>query len=594
MLKSNTMHHPLVMLIAIAVGLLSARAMKASDPNNTGFSTMDVPLPAFPREYQQFRRSGRLFPNNNQRPQPARPSAQVAMMDKDASDDQDSDDLKNDADSRKDEKEDESEKQKKGKKKKKEPTPEELALQFDAAVKPPVVSAMPGDFNPTPIPAISLSHDHAGEQFPYDYKTNPHTQRPWFEWPRPFYGSGIIPRSGTVFGTTNLSNPQFYAYGDLRTAVSTGRNGGERIDNWSTRLNLDLDLRLTASERFHAFLGPLNQGGNGTGLQINNGQIEGRDNTNLNVVTGFFEGDLGAMMGGLRNASSPSEIPITLGLVPLLYQNGTWMEDAVVGGAIALPAKHSRLLDWSNFDATAFAILDSLNSPVFGDDDHAGQAFGTAWFIEAYGGYIEAGYAYVRDRQGQGRSYSNTTISFTRRYFDRISNGVRLIHNSGQDLPSASRTADGTLIIFENSLVTGTPLTTVPYFNFFAGFGSPQSVARAGVSGGVLRNVGILFEPDGLNGFPTLDAGGNNTFGGAVGIDLIGGALDRQLVLELAYLDVMGSQSFRAAKGRQLGAGARYQFPISNAVLLRFDVMYGNLDDDNDVYGARSELRWKF
>jgi hypothetical protein len=33
---------------------------------------------------------------------------------------------------------------------------------------------------------------------------------------------------------------------------------------------------------------------------------------------------------------------------------------------------------------------------------------------------------------------------------------------------------------------------------------------------------------------------------------------------------------------------------ISNASLLRFDVMHGWLDDADNVTGARAEYRWKF
>ena len=68
------------------------------------------------------------------------------------------------------------------------------------------------------------------------------------------------------------------------------------------------------------------------------------------------------------------------------------MEDAVAGAAIAYAGRNSKLLNWSNYDATFFAVFDQLNSPAFGGDEHAAQAFGTAWFIEAYGGYIETGW----------------------------------------------------------------------------------------------------------------------------------------------------------------------------------------------------------
>lgn len=70
------------------------------------------------------------------------------------------------------------------------------------------------------------------------------------------------------------------------------------------------------------------------------------------------------------------------------------MEDAVNGPAFSLPARHSNLLNWSNYDATFFAVFDQLNSPAFGDNNYATHAFGTAWLIEAYRRYIESVYAY--------------------------------------------------------------------------------------------------------------------------------------------------------------------------------------------------------
>ncbi len=107
---------------------------------------------------------------------------------------------------------------------------------------------------------------------------------------------------------------------------------------------------------------------------------------NLNPVTGYFEGDLGAILGGFRGTGPQADLPVTAGLVPLLFQNGVWMEDAVSGIAIGIPAKHSRQLKWSNYDATFFALFDQINSPAFGNDATAGQAFGSAWFIDAYDG----------------------------------------------------------------------------------------------------------------------------------------------------------------------------------------------------------------
>jgi hypothetical protein len=75
-------------------------------------------------------------------------------------------------------------------------------------------------------------------------------------------------------------------------------------------------------------------------------------------------------------------------------------------------------------------------------------------------------------------------------------------------------------------------------------------------------------------------------------VDLIGDQLDRQLLLEMAYLTPHGDRAIAA--GDQFALGARYQFPISHATLLRFDLMHGWRDNEDNVYGTRMEYRWKF
>lgn len=447
------------------------------------------------------------------------------------------------------------------------------------------------DFAQSPVDSNALFHDGGREAWVYDTKHNVPTQHPWVEWGRIWYGDGITPRGRDLFGPMNLVRPKFYVYGDYRTGIQAGRNAAGRADNWAHRLNLDMDLQITDTERFHAFVGPLDKQNRFTRYELVDGDLHYRNEMNWTPATAFFEGDLGVMLGALGNQSSPFELPVSAGLMPLLFQNGIWMEDAVSGVAFALPAKHSRLLNWANFDVSFFAVFDQLNSPAF-DDNSDAQAFGTAWFIEAYGGYIESGYAYLNHRNDDSLSYHNATISFTRRYFDRISNSVRVIVNAGQDRDKASRTADGGLLLVENSLITAAPLTVVPYANFFYGWNRPQSVARAGISGGILRNTGINFDTDGVNGFATLDTSAADAAGGSIGVDLIGDDLDRQLLLELSYLTTHGDRAI--ALGDQYAVGARYQFPISNATLLRFDVMHGWREGEDNVYGTRIEYRWKF
>jgi len=134
------------------------------------------------------------------------------------------------------------------------------------------------------------------------------------------------------------------------------------------------------------------------------------------------------------------------------------------------------------------------------------------------------------------------------------------------------------------------PLNFVPYLNLFAGFKSPQSLARGGDSGGVLRNTGINFESDGLTGYPTLDATAHDSYGGAVGVEYLFN-LDRQIVFEVATVQRRLSNNVFGAEN---SIGARYQHPFTKTWILRLDAMKGWLQGQRDIYGARVELRRKF
>ena len=119
-------------------------------------------------------------------------------------------------------------------------------------------------------------------------------------------------------------------------------------------------------------------------------------------------------------------------------------------------------------------------------------------------------------------------------------------------------------------------------------------VRRAAGSGGILRNTGINFESDGLTGYPTLDPTASNTYGTAVGVNVLGANFRDQLVLEAAALGSYGSEGFRRVAGDQYAMGARYQRPLNHRWILRMDSMVGFLRNAEDIVGSRVELRWKF
>lgn len=423
--------------------------------------------------------------------------------------------------------------------------------------------------------------------------------RPMLEWGRRIYESGPLrradrPPSDSLSPIVN----QFAVYGDWRTAYAhTDGDGTGTLGLFATRANIDLDWKITGTERIHAFIRPFDRDG---GRVITRCEVTGTLSTDectgefdVDLDALFFEGDLGAIVSAGRGSYTGWDLPFAVGLMPLLFQNGVWLEDAFSGAAFTVPARNSPRLDVSNYDVTFFAGFDRVNTGAMGGAQGA-RIYGVTAFLEANQGYWEIGYAYTdASKLGSAFSYNNATVAFTRRYWDRFSNSVRLIANFGQDAPRALRTADGYLVLIENSLVTHKPLTLVPYFNLFYGKDSPQSLARAADAGGVLKNTGIAFESDGMTGFPTLDATARNTYGGALGLQYLFG-LDRQIVFELAGLRPHGERAAAAVQSGAIGAGLRYQHTLSRTWLVRVDGLWTSLRGGEKVRGGRVEFRRKF
>lgn len=420
------------------------------------------------------------------------------------------------------------------------------------------------------------------------------TARPLIELGRELYQYGPLKPGIDLFGKKNLVFPQFFVFGDWRTAVAYNDNGANEKGLFATKLNLDVDLRITATERIHAFFTPFDRNGQFTRFEF------AGNNRNSDIVLNplpgalFFEGDLARIISGFSDTDNKYDIPFTFGLIPLITQNGIWLQDAFNGFAFTIPARNSPNLDISNMDLTFFAGFDQVTTRAIGND-HSADVFGIAGFVETRQGYLEFGYGYTLGRKDfDDLSYHNFTVAFTRRYFDTISNSVRVVVNVGQEPDRGhARTADGAIILIENSLITPKPLTLVPYLNLFAGFNKPQSLARAAGAGGILVNTGLSFETDGLTGFPKLDDSGHDTYGGALGLEYLF-AFDQQIVFELAGLNTFGDEKDRFAKGYQLAFGIRYQRPLNNAWILRADLIAATRESEDDLLGVRLELRRKF
>ncbi len=431
----------------------------------------------------------------------------------------------------------------------------------------------------------------------YGGKTAVEPPRPPLEIGRQQYTSGLYDESSTLFGELNPLVPGLAVYGDWRTAIAHNQNNGKDIAQVATRLNLDVDLKITGTERIHAFFTPIQEDnvftryefGVGDGIDDFDFQFDG------DAQTLFFEGDAGSIYSGFSGNEATFDLPFTVGLFPLFLQNGIWANDAILGGAFTIPAQNSAMLGLANYDVTFFGAFDNIdNAALVGNDgkadNNSANLFGATAFIDAFDGYIEAGYGLVQGLDEQDDVLEHyLTAAYSHRYYNTLSNTTRVFANfSG----NSDENSDGFAIISENSLISGLPSTLIPYANFFVGFGSPKPLVD-GNGAGILKNVGINFETDALTGYPKLDDTGSNAFGGAIGLQYLFD-LDQQLVFEVAFVEPFEDDGL-GANDTQIGIGLRYQVPINRAWLFRADATYQitqGVEEDN--FGIRAEVRRKF
>ena len=457
-----------------------------------------------------------------------------------------------------------------------------------------------------PGPQYDGSYDAKAQVDIYGAKSAIEPPRPPVELGRQQYTSGLYEESSTLFGNLNPLLPGLAIYGDWRTAVAYNNNNGKDIAQIATRLNLDVDLKITGTERIHAFFTPIQKNNKFTRYEFGGGDGDKKfsDEFDANPQTLFFEGDFGSIYSGFSGREAGFDLPFTVGLFPLFLQNGIWANDAILGGAVSLTAKNSKKLGLANFDVTFFAGFDNVdNVGILGPDKHNANVYGLTTFIDAFGGYIEAGYGLLQGvddpvmrlesptplRGVDGQLTHFVTAAYTRRYANTLSNSTRVFANFGN-----GEKDEGVAIISENSLISGLPSTLIPYANFFVGFGNPQPLVD-GNGAGILKNVGINFETDALTGYPKLNDTGSNAYGGAIGLQYLFN-LDQQLVFEVATVQPFGDPiAGIGAATPQYGFGVRYQIPIDRAWLFRADATYQIVEGaDKPTFGFRAEIRRKF
>ncbi len=445
-----------------------------------------------------------------------------------------------------------------------------------------------------PGPQYDKNYDAQGNVDIYGAKSVIDPPRPPIELGRQQYTSGQYDPSSTILGELNPLLPGLAIYGDWRTAVAYNGNNGKDIAQIATRLNVDVDFKFTGTERIHAFFTPFQKNNKFTRYEFGGGDGDGKFNGefDLRPQTLFFEGDFGSIYSGFSGYCSqfrPALHCRSLPAVPAERDLGERRDPRRRGE----PHREELARSWACPTTTSPSSPGPTMSTTRASSERAQQSaniYGVTTFIDAFGGYIEAGYGLIQGRdENEGLLTNFLTAAYSRRYFNTVSNSTRVFANFGN-----GKNDEGFAIISENSLITSLPSTLIPYANFFIGFDNPQPLVD-GNGAGILKNVGINFETDALTGYPKLNDTGSNAWGGAIGLQYLFN-LDQQLVFEVATVQPFGDPipGIGVAKP-QYGFGVRYQVPLTLAWLLRADATYQIIEGGaQDNFGVRVELRRKF
>jgi hypothetical protein len=96
-------------------------------------------------------------------------------------------------------------------------------------------------------PQYEANYDAQMQADIYGAKRAVEPPRPPLELGRQQYTSGAYDESSTLLGEKNPLLPGLAVYGDWRTAIAYNNNNGKEIAQIATRLNLDVDFKITST-----------------------------------------------------------------------------------------------------------------------------------------------------------------------------------------------------------------------------------------------------------------------------------------------------------------------------------------------------------
>ena len=369
--------------------------------------------------------------------------------------------------------------------------------------------------------------------------------------------------------------PRFVTHGQYSLFAFALEQNNQRQDVIGHQLLLDLDLRLTGTERFHMQFRPLgrdNTGGSYYQFRNPAGYV---DNSQGEPDRYWFEFELHSVLGGFVDPNWALDYQVTAGRIPLSLHNDLLINDEFHG--VAVNKNNLNVWNFSNLNVQAYYGFNDVSAYDNGDADVAGVNF----FVDYRRIFYEASYAFVNHGFDSSRDAHYLALSRTQ-LIANYSLATRALFKQGDEGGRGS----GQLFTIEGNttrVYDHSPLgieKAVFFANAFGALSGWNTIAQ-----GNFNRLRTAFEVNPLVRI-AAGTGTDDNWGIALGAQLFRHHDDESWIPEFAFEQPGGEAVW--------GVGLRYLRKISCRSFLEVLGVYNESDDDRfdrlGVFGTVSIL----
>jgi len=347
--------------------------------------------------------------------------------------------------------------------------------------------------------------------------------------------------------------PRLVAHGSYEVFGLFLEQGGTRQDSAGHQLTVDLDLRLTGTERAHVQFRPFGRRNTGGSFFRLDGPSGYDDNSTGIPDRWWIEGEFYSLFGGLIDDQfTPLDYHITVGKVPYAVHNSLLINDEVTG---IIVNKNTLLIPpLSNLNVQGFYFFDDVDTATSRSTELVGMHASADW----RNAFIEGTVAYVSHSDDASFDSRYAAVSATK-FFGPVTLAGRALFKGGDDAGSG----DGALFVAESNLTRLAPheikcVTGIEHAVFYGNFFKATS-GWSPISGANFNRLRTSFAVDPLI---RIGQGVNpaDTIGASIGVQLFRDHEDESITPEIAWEQPQGESVW--------GVGLRWQRKLGPQIFL--------------------------